>query len=89
MPAVDDLVSDDAGPRELVQVGAAVAVAEHPPVLPGLVELAEVPGDDPAGRLVRVAEPGPLEGELPQVVIQRAEDLGWIPVSGSRRPIPG
>ena len=36
----DDLVSDDAGPGELVEVGAAGAVAEHPPVLPGAVELA-------------------------------------------------
>ena len=38
-----------------------------------LVELAVVPADDPAGRLVRVAEPGPLERELPQVGVQRAE----------------
>jgi hypothetical protein len=44
------------------------AIAEYPPVLPGLVEPAVVPANDPAGRLVRVAEPGPLERELPQVV---------------------
>jgi hypothetical protein len=54
----DRLVSDDVGPGELVHEGAAVAVAEHPPVLPGLVEFAEVPGNDPGRRLVRVAEDG-------------------------------
>ena len=58
-PALDHLVSDDAGPGELVQIGAALAVAEHPPVLSGLVELAEVLGDHPGPRLVRVAEGRP------------------------------
>ena len=82
--AFDHLVSDDPGPGELEQVGAAVAVAEHPPVAPGLVELAEVPGDDPALRLVRVAEGGPFVGELPQVVVQRGERL-----AGHHRPVVG
>jgi hypothetical protein len=41
IPLLDELVSDHAGPGELVEVGAALAVAEHPPVLPGLVDLAK------------------------------------------------
>ena len=45
-------------PGELDQVGAAVAVAEHPAVVPELVELAEVPADDPALRFVLVAPCG-------------------------------
>ena len=59
-----------------MHVGAALAVAEHPPVLPGLVELAEVPGGHPGRRLVRVTEPGPLVGEPPQVLVELVEDLG-------------
>ncbi len=78
----DDLVSDDPGPGELVKVGAANAAPEHSPVLPGLVELAEVPGDYPARRLVRVADLGPPESEPPQVAVQRAERLG-----GYLRPV--
>src|SRR3954464_15527682 len=81
---LDDLVSDDERPGELVHVGAAVAVPEHPPVVPGLVERAEVLVNDPGRRLVRVAEPCPLVGELPQVVIQRAEH-----VAGDLRPVVG
>src|SRR5690349_8046117 len=69
----DHLVPDDLCPGEPAEVGAAVAVAEYPPVLPGLAELAEVAADNPPDRLVRVAMPGPLVGELPQVVIQRCE----------------
>ena len=83
-PALDHLVSDDLRPGELEQVGAAVAVAEHPPVLPGLVEPAEVPVDDPVLRLVRVAVLGPLVGELPQVAVQRGEHL-----AGHHRPVVG
>ena len=75
-PCLTSLVSDDAGPGEAVHVGAALAVTEHPPVLPGLVELAEVPGGHPGRRLVRVAEPGPLVGEPPQVLVELVEDLG-------------
>ncbi len=67
-----------------MQVGAAFAVAEHPPVLPGLVEPVEVPVDNPGLRLVLVAVPGPLVGEPPQVVIQRAEHL-----AGDLRPVVG
>src|SRR5664279_5087276 len=67
-PAFDHLVSDDLGPGEFNEVGSADAVAEHPLVLSGLVELAEVPGCNPAPRLVRVAMSGPLVGELPHVV---------------------
>src|SRR5262249_43103949 len=40
--AVDRDVPDDLRPGKLGEVGAAVAVTEHPAVLPGLVELAEV-----------------------------------------------
>jgi len=67
---------------------AACAVAEHPPVLPGLVELAEIPVDDPGCRLVRMAEDGPLVGEPPQVAVQLAEDLGGhlCPVVGGPAP---
>ena len=82
--ALDHLVSDDLRPGELEQVGAAFAVAEHPPVLPGLVEHAEVPVHDPALRLVRVAMLGPLVGELPQVIVQRCERL-----AGHRCPVVG
>ena len=86
--AFDHLVSNDAGPGELVHVGAALAVAEHPPVTPGLVEPGVVPSNDPAGRLVRVAGPGPLECELPQVAVQRAEYLAGdlCPVVGGPPP---
>jgi len=59
-----------------VHVGAAVAVTEHPPVLPGLVELVEVPGGCPGRRLVRVTEPGPFVGEPPQVLVELVENLG-------------
>src|SRR5450759_1566540 len=82
--ALDHPVPDDAGPGELDAVGAAVAVAEHPPVPPGLVERAEVPVDDPVPRLVRVTVLGPLVGEPPQVAIQRGER-----VAGHHRPVVG
>jgi len=52
--ALDHPVSDDVGPGELGAVGAAFAVAEHPPVPPGPVERPEVPVDNPVLRLVRV-----------------------------------
>ena len=82
--AFDHLVPDDFRPGEPEQVGAAAAVAEHPLVLPGLAELAEVAVDGPPGRLVRVAMLGPLVDELPQVVIQRSECL-----AGYHRPVVG
>src|SRR5262249_12192336 len=75
-PALDRHVPLDASPGELDQVAAAVAVAEHPPVVPELVELAEVPGDDPAPRLVPVAPSGPLVEQPPQVAVQQAEHPG-------------
>src|SRR6266508_1340129 len=62
-------------PGEPGQVGAAVTVTKHPPVVPELVELAEVPVDDPGPRLVPVAVLGPLGEELPHIVIQGAEHL--------------
>ena len=73
--ALNHPVPDDPGPGELLHVGAACAVAEHPSVTPGLVELAEVPGDDPGRRFVRVGEQRPLVGQSPHVVIQRGERL--------------
>src|SRR5450755_1033398 len=79
---LDGPVSEDVGPGELVHVGAALAVAEHPPVLPGLVELAVVPGEDPGLRFVRVAVVGPLPCEPPQVGIQRA-----VRVAGDLCPV--
>src|SRR5512144_3050220 len=42
---------DDLRPGVAVEVGAAVAVAEHPPVAPGGVEGPEVAGGDPASGL--------------------------------------
>jgi hypothetical protein len=74
--ALDRHVPPDGRPGELDQVGAAVAVAEHPAVVPELAVLAEVPADDPALRLVVVAPRGPLVQQLPQVVIKGAEYLG-------------
>jgi hypothetical protein len=81
---LDDLVSDDIGPGEAMEITAAGAVAEHPSILPGLVERAEVPGEDPVGRLGRVAAFGPLPCEPPQVRVQLAEgDGGYLcPVVG-------
>src|SRR5712671_4217594 len=69
------LVPDDFRPDEPDEVGAAVAVAEHPPVLPGRVELAEVPAGHPGLRLVRVRAQRPSVGEQPQVVVYLAEHL--------------
>jgi hypothetical protein len=57
--AGDHLVPDDSRSGELDQVSAAVAVIEHPAVPSGRVEHAEVPGDDPAPRLVRMGPVGP------------------------------
>src|SRR6476469_1212976 len=80
----DHLVSDDLGPSERHVVGTAGAVAEYPLVLPGLVELAEVSDDDPLLRLVGVAMPGRLVGELPHVGVQGGEHL-----AGHHRPVVG
>src|SRR5712691_2652519 len=68
--ALDRNVPFDAGPGELDQVAAAVAVSEYPVVVPGFAVLAEVPGDDPAPRLVLVAPPCPLVEQLPYVAVQ-------------------
>ena len=70
----DQLVPHDPGPGELLQVGAAVAVTEDPLVAPRVVAHADVAGDDPARRLVRVGVSGPFCRPVPQVVIQRGED---------------
>ena len=82
--AFDHWVSDDPGPGELVEVGAAVAVAEHPPVVSGLVELAEVPGSDPGPRLVRMGVARPFVGEFPLIGVQRGERL-----AGDHSPVVG
>ncbi len=77
--ACDHLVPDDGGPGELDQVRDAApfvcagAVPEHPPVVPELVEPAEVTVGDPPLRLSRVAAFGPPPGELPQVIVQLAK----------------
>jgi transposase len=92
--AGDHLVSDDAGPGELDQVGdaavlvAAGTVAEHPVVVADLVEPAEVASDDPLLRLVGVAALGPPVGELPHVGVQRVEDLAGHHPSVVGRPAP-
>src|SRR2546423_562820 len=81
-------MSDDLRPGELLEVVAAVTVAEDPAVLPGGVEHAEVPADDPAFRLVRVGADGPPVGESPHVVVQRAECRAGdrVPVVGGPSP---
>jgi hypothetical protein len=45
--AHDQRVADDLGPGEPPEAFPAVAVAEYPLVVPGLVEHAEVAGDHP------------------------------------------
>src|SRR6266566_7017662 len=87
-PAVHRDVADDVRPGELGEVGAGIPVAEHAPVLPGLVEPAEVPGRDPAPRLVRVRVPGPPVGDMPDMVVQPGEHPAGdtAPVVG--RPAP-
>jgi hypothetical protein len=49
---------------------AAGAVAEYPPIVPELVEPAEVAVDDPLLRLFGMGVAGPLVGALPQILIQ-------------------
>src|SRR5260370_22901919 len=66
-------VPDDFRPGELGQVGTAGAVPEYPVVLPGGVEPAVVPVDDPGLRLVRVAVFRPLVSEFPHVVVEAGE----------------
>ena len=90
-PASDGDMPDDLRPGELGEVGAAVAVAEHPPVPPGLVEQAEVPGRDPAPRLVRMRASGPPVGDVPDVVVQTGEySTGdHTPVEGRPSPDDG
>ena len=60
----------DLGPGEFGEIGAGFPVAVNPPVHPGPVELIEVPGGDPAPRLVRVCTACPPVGEIPHVVVQ-------------------
>jgi len=86
--ARDQSVPDDLGPYQPDQVGAAVAVAEHPPVGPGRVELAEVPVNDPGLRLVRVCAQRPLVGQSPQVVIHGGEHLFGHHAPVVRSPSP-
>src|SRR6266487_4590142 len=78
----------DAGPGELDQAGAAIAVAEDPVVVPELAGLAEVPAGDPAFRLVRVAPCGPLAGEFPHVVVQRGVQQARADHAALRVPSP-
>ena len=89
-PAAHRDVPDDLGPGELGEVGAGVPVAEHPSVLPGLVECAEVPGGDPASGLVRVRMPGPPVGDVPDMVVQAGEHPAGdhAPVVGRPVPVP-
>src|SRR5438034_3760574 len=82
--SLDHLVSDDQRPGMLDQVGAAVAVAENPAILPGLVIPGEVPVANPVLRLLRVGVFGPLVGELPPVTVQLGERL-----AGDHRPVVG
>lgn len=75
-------VADDPCPGVSDLVGPAVAVAEHPVVLPGCVELTEVALHDPASRLVPVREQSPPVGEPPHVPVQLVEHL-----AGHHRPV--
>src|SRR6266487_348268 len=92
--ACDHLMADDVGPGELHEVGNvpalidAGAVAENPPVAPGLAEPAEVASHDPRLRLVGVGVLGPFVGEFPHVVVQRVEDSArhHPPVVGGPTP---
>src|SRR5450755_2164310 len=90
-PTLNHPVSDDLRPGELDPVGAAGAVTEYPPVLPGLVEGTEVSVDDPGPRFLRVTELGPLIGEPPQVAIQHGECFAGhhCPVIGGPTPDDG
>lgn len=90
-PARDQLVPDDVCPGELCQAGDVAAIvhdviadAEHPLVVPELVEPAEVAAHDPRLRFVGMAAAGPPVGESPQVMIQRGEDL-----AGHHSPVVG
>src|SRR5438874_451162 len=66
---------DDLRPGVLVEVGAAVAVTEDPPVAPGRVEGPEVSGGDPASGLAGMSAACPLVEVLPQMTVQRLEGL--------------
>ena len=81
-------VPDDRGPGELAQVEAAGAASEHPLVPPGGVERVEVPGRDPARRLVRVREAGPLVDQPPHMRVQCCERAFGHPDPVVRSP-PG
>jgi hypothetical protein len=83
-PSLYQVVAGDRGPGVLGEIGAAFSVTEDPAVTPGFVERAEVPVDNPAPRLVRVAVPGPLERERPHMRAQ----LGEGP-AGHHRPVVG
>src|SRR5213076_1746932 len=69
---------------ELDEAGSGFPVAEHPSVLPGGVESAEILVVDPVPRLVRVPSQSPPVGELPQVVVQGSEHF-----LGHHRPVVG
>src|SRR5664280_1411702 len=70
---------DDLRPGVAVEVGATVAVAEHPPVVPVRVVLAEVAGGDPSSGFLGVPAAGPLVQQLPQVVVEGLEGPGRRP----------
>src|SRR5450631_553180 len=61
---------DDLRPGVAVEVGAAVAVAEDPPVVPVRVVAAEVAGGDPSSGVLGGSAAGPLVQLLPQVLVQ-------------------
>src|SRR5260370_34993719 len=75
-PSSDRGMADDPGPGELGEVGARFRIPEPPPVLPGPVELTEVPGGNPVPRLVRMRVASPPPGEMPQLVVHPGENPG-------------
>ena len=68
--ALHQIMADDLRPGEPEEVAATFTVAKHPTVPSGRVELAEVPIDDPALRLARMAEGRPLVAQLPEMTVQ-------------------
>ncbi|BAH47094.1 putative transposase (plasmid) [Rhodococcus opacus B4] len=98
-PSRDRGVTDDGSPGELDQVGddltvvatRVVGIAEHPLVVPELVEPAEVAICNPPLRLAGVAAAGPPPCEPPHVVVQRGESLAGhhAPVVGGPAPDDG
>jgi hypothetical protein len=90
----NQLVPDNGSPGEFDQMWdtstliCTSAIPEHPLIIPGLYEPAEVTVDNPLLRLSRVAAFGPPPGELPQVIVQLTKGFAGhhSPIVGSPPP---